>query len=84
LANAKLGELHRVLDDVVAYYNEVPPHGCARRRTPSASYYARAKEKLHTLNHQPHWRIRTDKIDQRGRASLQCLGKLRHFNLGWK
>jgi transposase InsO family protein len=79
-----LGELQHVLDEVVAYYNDVRPHRSVGRRTPSVAYNARAKAKPHTLIHQPHWRIRTDKVDQRGHVSLRYLSKLRHLNVGWK
>lgn len=79
-----LGELQIILDDVVAYYNEIRPHRSLDRRTPHVVYNARAKAKPHTLIHQPHWRIRTDKVDQRGHVTLRYLGKLRHLNVGWR
>ena len=79
-----LGELQRVLDDVVAYYNDVRPHRGINRHTPSVVYNKRAKAKAHTLIHQPHWRIRTDIVDVRGHVTLRYLGKLRHLNVGWK
>jgi len=79
-----LDEIQRVLDDAVAYYNDVRPHRSVGRRTPSVAFYARAKAMPRTLIHQPHWRIRTDKVDQRGHVSLRYLGKLRHLNVGWK
>jgi len=81
---ATLGELQRTLDDVAAYYNDVRPHRGVGRRTPRVVYEARAKASAHTLIHQPHWRIRTDRADQRGHVTVRYLGKLRHLNVGWK
>jgi transposase InsO family protein len=81
---ATLGELQVILIDVVRYYNEVRPHRAIDRQTPYVAYNARAKAKAHTLIHQPHWRIRRDTVDSRGHVTLRYLGKLRHFNVGWK
>jgi hypothetical protein len=79
-----LGELQHVLNDVVAYYNDVRPHRGINRQTPSVVYNKRAKAKANTLIHQPHWRIRTDIVDVRGHVTLRYLGKMRHLNVGWK
>lgn len=81
---ATLGELQRALDDIGSYYNDVRPHRGVGRRTPRVAYEARAKARAHTLIYQPHWRIRTDRVDQRGHVTLRYLGKLRHLNVGWK
>ena len=43
-----------------------------------------SKAQPHTLIHQPHWRIRHDKVDVRGHVTLRYLGKLRHLNVGWR
>lgn len=78
-----LHELQLVLDDVVAYYNEVRPHRSVARRTPAVAYDARTKAKPHTLINDPHWRIRKDTVDVRGHVTLRYLGKMRHLNVGW-
>jgi len=79
-----LGELQEVLDEIVEYYNDVRPHRALDRRTPGVAYLDRAKAQPHTLIHQPHWRIRHDKVDVRGHVTLRYLGKLRHLNVGWR
>jgi hypothetical protein len=81
---ATLGELQMILENVVAYYNDVRPHRAIGRRTPSVAYNARAKAKPHTLIYEPHWRIREDVVDVRGHVTLRYLGRLRHLNVGWK
>lgn len=78
-----LGELQTILEDVVAYYNDVRPHRGINRQTPATAYNARAKAKPDTLINDPHWRIRHDTVDVRGHVSLRYLGRLRHLNVGW-
>ena len=78
-----LGELQTILEDVVAYYNDVRPHRGINRQTPATAYNARAKAKPNTLSNDPHWRIRHDTVDVRGHVSLRYLGRLRHLNVGW-
>ena len=78
-----LGELQTILEDVVAYYNDVRPHRGINRQTPATAYNARAKAKPNTLINDPHWRIRHDTVDVRGHVSLRYLGRLRHLNVGW-
>lgn len=80
---ATLAELQDVLDDVARYYNEVRPHTSLARRTPDAVYHDRVRAQPHTLIHDPHWRIRTDRVDVRGHVTIRYLGRLRHLNVGW-
>lgn len=78
-----MGELQKILSEVVSYYNDVRPHRAIERKTPAVAYNARDKAQPNTLIHQPHWRIRTDIVDVRGHVSLRYLGKMRHLNVGW-
>ena len=76
-------EFQLVLDEVVAYYNDVRPHRARNRMTPRAAYEGRDKMPAGTLINQPHHRIRHDVVDVRGHVTLRYLGKLRHLNVGW-
>jgi transposase InsO family protein len=79
-APATIAELQTMLDAFVAAYNHTRPHRSLANRTPAAAYQARPKA-TPTGIHQPHYRVRRDKISQ-GNVSLRIHGQLHHIGLG--
>lgn len=76
-------ELQGVLDVVVRYYNEQRPHRSRDRLTPRQAFEARDKAQPHTLINEPHYRIRHDVLDSRGKVTLRYLGEFRHLYVGY-
>jgi transposase InsO family protein len=79
-APATIAELQTVLDAFVDEYNQHRPHRSLHGQTPTAAYQARPKA-TPTGIHQPHYRIRRDKISH-GNVSLRLHGELHHIGLG--
>ena len=76
-------ELQRILDETIAYYNDVRPHRACGRKPPRVAYEARNKMPPGSLINQPHHRIRHNVVDNCGHVTLRYLGKLRHLKVGW-
>ena len=68
------------LDTFVANYNQHRPHRSLQARTPAAAYLARPKA-TPTGVHQPHYRLRHDKVSH-GNISLRLDDQLHHIGLG--
>jgi integrase-like protein len=80
-APATIAELQKLLDAFVDEYNHRRPHRSLHGgRTPAAAYLTRPKAGP-TGVHQPHYRVRRDKISQ-GNVSLRIGGQLHHIGLG--
>jgi transposase InsO family protein len=79
-APATLTELQSLLDAFVDEYNHHRPHRSLNGRTPAAAYLARPKA-APTGIHQPHYRVRHDKVSH-GNVSLRINGQLHHIGLG--
>ena len=76
-------ELQQILNETIAYYNDVRPHRACGRKPPRVAYEARNKAPAGSLINQPHHRIRHDVVDNRGHVTLRYMGHLRHLNVGW-
>jgi len=64
----------------VTTYNLQRPHSSLDNRTPTAAYHARPKA-TPTATHQPHYRVRHDKISH-GNVTVRIDGTLHHIGLG--
>jgi transposase InsO family protein len=79
---ATLTELQRQLDRFRRYYNTVRPHRALDRKTPALVYAARPKALPSGPRLDPHYRVRTDKIDPSGTVTLRHDSRLHHIGLG--
>lgn len=79
---ATLPELQRQLDRFRRYYNTVRPHRALERKTPATVYAARPKAVPTGPVVDPHYRVRTDKIDTSGTVTLRHDSRLHHIGLG--
>jgi transposase InsO family protein len=77
-----LAELQRQLDRFRRYYNDTRPHRALDRRTPAQAYAARTKATPTGPVIDPHYRVRTDKIDTSGTVTLRHQSRLHHIGLG--
>jgi transposase InsO family protein len=64
------------------YYNTIRPHRALQRRTPTEAYTARPKATATGPVIAPHWRVRTDRIDQSGTVTLRHNSRLHHIGIG--
>jgi transposase InsO family protein len=78
-----LPALQAQLDRFVEYYNTVRPHRSLGRKTPAATFRARAKAMPSTtpLSVVPHCRIRQDKVNA-GNVTLRYRSRLYHVGIG--
>jgi transposase InsO family protein len=74
-------DLQTVIDQFRVYYNQQRPHRALDRRTPLEVYEGTEKATASRLG-DPHWRVRTDKIDKTGKVTLRVSGKLVHVGVG--
>ncbi len=78
---ATIGELQRILDDVVCYCNEVRPLAWWRRTPRVADDACQGPASRSSTNRTG---VRTDTVDVRGyHFTPRYLGRLRHLNVGW-
>jgi transposase InsO family protein len=77
-----LPDLQRQLDRFRRYYNNVRPHRALGRRTPAEAYTARPKAVPTGPVIDPHYRVRTDKIDAGGTVTLRHASRMHHIGLG--
>lgn len=80
---ATIQELQVQLDSFCSYYNQIRPHRSLGKRTPAEAFAARPKAGPDaTLKVPPHFRVRHDKIDHKGRVTLRYNSRLHHIGLG--
>jgi transposase InsO family protein len=79
---ASIAELQAQVDRFVAYYNEERPHRARDRLTPRSAFDARDKAGPGTPVQNPHFRVRTDRIDTGGSVTLRHDSKLFHIGIG--
>jgi transposase InsO family protein len=77
---ATVTELQGLLDHFVDHYNQRRPHRSLNGHTPAAAYQTRPKA-TPTGVHQPHYRVRRDKVSH-GNVTLRINGALHHIGLG--
>jgi transposase InsO family protein len=77
-----LQELAAELDRFRQHYNHERPHRANNHRTPAQAYTAELKASPANLPTGQHHRIRVDKIDNDGKATIRHAGKLRHLGIG--
>jgi transposase InsO family protein len=76
--------LQRQLDEFVTYYNEVRPHRARGGLTPAAAYAGRERARPGSPRRRPHYRVRHDIVDPRGKVSLRHRSKMLHINVGYR
>ncbi len=74
--------VQRQLDRFRSYYNDQRPHRAIGRRTPTEAYTARPKATPTGPVIDPHWRVRTDRVDKAGTVTLRHNSRLHHIGLG--
>jgi transposase InsO family protein len=75
--------LQQQLDAFSEHYNEQRPHRALERRTPGQAY--RATPKALPAGHTPggeHYRLRYDRLDNKGHMSLRRAGRMHHLGVG--
>jgi transposase InsO family protein len=75
-------ELQAQVDRFVTYYNEERPHRAKNRKPPKSAFDARAKAGPGSPIQNPHFRVRTDKVDSSGKVTLRHDSKLFHIGIG--
>ncbi len=76
-----LRELQHQLLEFQHAYNTKRPHRSLDGHTPEHAYHATLKATPHTLADNTHYRIRIDRLDSRGKASLRRAGKMHHLGV---
>ena len=79
---ASLAVLQAQLDNFREYYNHHRPHRALGRRTPLEAFNARIKASPTPRPTPTHYRVRNDRLDDRGKVTLRYLSKLRHVPVG--
>jgi Integrase core domain len=74
--------LARQLSRFRRYYNTIRPHRALARSTPMQAYTARPKATATGPVIGPHWRVRTDRLDQSGTVTLRHNSRLHHIGIG--
>gem|GEM_PF-1439690 len=77
-----LDELNTQLNQFTHIYNHERPHRALNRTTPAVAYTAlpTAEPTMEAFNQ--IWRVRHDKVDPDGHATLRYAGKLLHLGIG--
>lgn len=79
-----LTDLQAQLDQFRAHYNEHRPHRALGRDTPGNAYRATPKATPPTNGHTPaHYRLRYDRLDNKGHMSLRRAGRMHHLGVGY-
>jgi transposase InsO family protein len=76
-----LGDLQHQLQEFQHAYNTKRPHRSLEGHTPEHAYHATIKATPQTLADTTHYRIRIDRLDSRGKASLRRGGKMHHLGV---
>ena len=80
---ANIAELQTLLDTFVAIYNQQRPHrSLLHQATPTVAYTTRPKATPTDHEHDPHHRVRHDRIDDSGVVTLRHNGRLHHIGIG--
>ena len=79
---ATIAELQKQLDAFRRYYNTIRPHRALGRRTPAEANAARPKAIPAGPVIDPHYRVRTDRVDISGVVTLRHNSRLHHIGLG--
>jgi transposase InsO family protein len=79
---ATIADLQRQLDAFRRYYNTVRPHRALGRATPAEANAARPKAAPTGPIIDPHYRVRTDRVDTSGVVTLRHNSRLHHIGLG--
>lgn len=75
--------LQRQLDQFRQHYNEHRPHRALQRNTPGNAYRTTPKALPATNGHTPgHYRLRYDRLDDRGKMSFRRAGRMHHLGIG--
>ena len=77
-----LAHLQLQLDTFRQYYNQQRPHRALGRQTPLVVFNARLKARPSQPEAPTHYRVRRDRIDDKGKVTLRYLSKLRHIPVG--
>ncbi len=77
-----INELQTHIDNFVEHYNNHRPHSSLKRRTPAVAYQRLPKTGPAGTDVGPHYRIRRDRIDKTGAASLRRAGRMHHISIG--
>ena len=76
-------ELQHQLAAFRGHYNEQRPHRALARATPGHAYRATPKAVPATNGHaQGHYRLRSDRLDTKGRMTLRRAGRMHHLGIG--
>ena len=77
-----LTELQQQLDAFREHYNQQRPHRALDRRTPASAYRATPKAIPASNPTQPHYRLRYDRLDTRGKMTIRRAGRMHHLGVG--
>lgn len=77
-----LDELNTQLNQFTHIYNHERPHRALNRTTPAVAYTALPKAEPTMEAFNQIWRVRHDKVDPDGHATLRYAGKLLHLGIG--
>lgn len=79
-----IAELQAQLDEFRSHYNEQRPHRALHRRTPGNAYRATPKATPATNGRpQAHYRLRYDRLDNKGHMSIRRAGRMHHLAVGY-
>jgi transposase InsO family protein len=80
-----IAQLQRQLDEFKTHYNQQRPHRALNRATPAHAYQATPKALPASNGHsQGHYRLRYDRLDNKGKMSLRRAGRMHHLGVGAK
>jgi transposase InsO family protein len=74
-------ELQQQLNEFQHAYNTKRPHRSLHGQTPEHAYHATPKATPRRMADPTHYRIRIDRLDTRGKASLRRAGKMHHLGV---
>jgi len=77
-----LQQLQHQLNRFRRYYNTTRPHRALDRKTPAEVYTARPKAQPTGPEIDPHYRVRTDKVDSGGSITLRHDSRMHHIGIG--
>lgn len=77
-----IGELQQQLDETITRYNQHRPHRARGNKTPHQAFNERDHAKPGTTIAPPHFRVRTDKVDNSGKVTLRHGTLLCHIHIG--
>lgn len=76
---ATLEQLQKQLGEFHHAYNTKRPHRSLGGHTPDHAYHATIKSSPRSQDDSTHYRIRIDRLDPQGKASLRRAGKMHHL-----